>query len=45
VNLVTVHKHPDIAGFKVGVPVEVWDLNLEMQAKHATSLLFLCKIF
>lgn len=44
-NLVTVHKHPDIAGFKVGVPVEVWDLNLEMQAKHATSLLFLCKIF
>jgi hypothetical protein len=31
VNLVTIHKHPDIAGCKVGVLVEVWDLNLEMQ--------------
>ncbi|KAG6783846.1 hypothetical protein POTOM_009524 [Populus tomentosa] len=28
-----IHKHPDIAGYKVGVLVEVWDLNLEMHAK------------
>lgn len=44
-NLVTVHKHPDIAGYKVGVLVEVWDLNLEMQAKDTTGFFFLCKFF
>lgn len=39
-NLFTVYKHPDIAGYKVDVLVEVWDLELEMQAKDTTSLFF-----